>query len=329
MTLNYATLYRNLSSRNRLALYTSNCLPRELHKCPICHSSFGPTTRLRLSYTEPVCAFVPNLLYSLLNKGKEHSEVLIIVTWTALSRIKQDRQSTYNLTFGRFPATIVTVEQQYVWHIVCVCVCVLRYTACNAHPLYCHLWPCPALPHFSTLSHKRHDFRITAIEHTMCVLISCTTTAKHFSFEEEMSEIWSKMSISLHVKLPLFDSYFNETCSFLIGFDKYSNIKFHENPSSGSRVFPCRRTDGGTDMTMLMVAFRNFANAPQSDYMRPFCIVRRHSKCDQANFQNCLNRENCARLGYYAVSSGNFLPMFRDNLLGPSSRVKYCRSWVL
>ena len=26
-------------------------------------------------------------------------------------------------------------------------------------------------------------------------------------------------------------------------FDKYPNIKFHENPSSGSRVVPCGRTD--------------------------------------------------------------------------------------
>ena len=27
-------------------------------------------------------------------------------------------------------------------------------------------------------------------------------------------------------------------------FDKYSNFKFHENPSSGSRVVPRGRTDG-------------------------------------------------------------------------------------
>jgi len=40
-------------------------------------------------------------------------------------------------------------------------------------------------------------------------------------------------------------------------FKKYSNIKFHENPSSGSRVVPC----GWTDKTKL-VAFRNFARAP-------------------------------------------------------------------
>ena len=50
---------------------------------------------------------------------------------------------------------------------------------------------------------------------------------------------------------------------------KYSNIEFHENPSSGSRVVPCGqtdgRTDGQTDTPRLIVAFRNFANAPKSD----------------------------------------------------------------
>ena len=44
-------------------------------------------------------------------------------------------------------------------------------------------------------------------------------------------------------------------------FEKYSNIKFHENPSSGSRVVPCGPTDGRTDTAMLVVVFRNFANA--------------------------------------------------------------------
>jgi len=32
--------------------------------------------------------------------------------------------------------------------------------------------------------------------------------------------------------------------------------------------------------------------------------------------------KNCALLGYYAASSGNFLPMPQDNLLVPSSGVK-------
>jgi len=30
-------------------------------------------------------------------------------------------------------------------------------------------------------------------------------------------------------------------------FEKYSNMKFHENPVSYSRVVPCRQTDGRTD----------------------------------------------------------------------------------
>ena len=46
-------------------------------------------------------------------------------------------------------------------------------------------------------------------------------------------------------------------------FETYSNIKFHKNLSSGSRVVPCGRTDRRTDMTKLVVAFRNFANAPE------------------------------------------------------------------
>jgi hypothetical protein len=41
-------------------------------------------------------------------------------------------------------------------------------------------------------------------------------------------------------------------------FEKFSHIKFHENSSNGSRVVPC----GQTDMTKLIVIYRNFGNAP-------------------------------------------------------------------
>jgi hypothetical protein len=44
-------------------------------------------------------------------------------------------------------------------------------------------------------------------------------------------------------------------------FENYSNIKFHEHLSSGSRSFPCRKTE--RDMRTLIIAFRNFVNAPQ------------------------------------------------------------------
>jgi hypothetical protein len=47
-------------------------------------------------------------------------------------------------------------------------------------------------------------------------------------------------------------------------FEQYSNVKFPDNPSSGSRVVPCRETDEETDMMKLIVAFCNFANAPKN-----------------------------------------------------------------
>jgi hypothetical protein len=52
-------------------------------------------------------------------------------------------------------------------------------------------------------------------------------------------------------------------------FEEKSNIKFYQNLSSGSRVVSggqtYRRIDGGqTDMTKLILAFRNFANAPKT-----------------------------------------------------------------
>ena len=52
------------------------------------------------------------------------------------------------------------------------------------------------------------------------------------------------MDIGLHIKYPSLVSDFNETCIFFGQiFERYPNIKFHENPSSGSRVVPCGRTD--------------------------------------------------------------------------------------
>jgi len=81
-------------------------------------------------------------------------------------------------------------------------------------------------------------------------------------------------NICLHVKSPSFLSVaMNLEVSRHI-FEKYSNIKFNEKPSIGSRVFPCgwldgrtsagtygltdRRTKGETDMTKLIVGLRNF-----------------------------------------------------------------------
>ena len=60
-------------------------------------------------------------------------------------------------------------------------------------------------------------------------------------------------------------------------FEKYSNIKFHENPFSGSRVVPCgwtdRRTDRHDEVNSL---FRNFANGPQNYYINEIGVSSLH-----------------------------------------------------
>jgi hypothetical protein len=58
-----------------------------------------------------------------------------------------------------------------------------------------------------------------------------------------MSEKGSHMYTGLPVRYRLFLPDFDETWIF----EKYCNINFHENPSTGSRVVPCWLMDGRTD----------------------------------------------------------------------------------
>jgi hypothetical protein len=55
-------------------------------------------------------------------------------------------------------------------------------------------------------------------------------------------------------------SDFNDTESSRHIFEKYLNIKIHQNPSSDNRVIPC----GQTDMTKLIADFGNFENSPKN-----------------------------------------------------------------
>jgi hypothetical protein len=86
-----------------------------------------------------------------------------------------------------------------------------------------------------------------------------------------VSEIWSQMYSGLHVGYPLFLTDFSQTWIFSTDFRKIFNINFHEQRSIGSRVFPCehsdeqtdRQIDRRTDMTKLIAASHNSANAPK------------------------------------------------------------------
>jgi hypothetical protein len=101
---------------------------------------------------------------------------------------------------------------------------------------------CPAVPHFSTLPHKRHDCRKKVVEHKMCVLIFSTSLTQSFlilrTIERDIINVHAyscKVTVifRFQMKLEFFDK----------SFEKYSNIKFRENPLIGNRVDLCGRAD--------------------------------------------------------------------------------------
>jgi len=71
------------------------------------------------------------------------------------------------------------------------------------------------------------------------------------------------MYIGLHAKYRLFLLDFNEIgILWTVFFEMNSNIKFHGHTPNGDRDVPSIWSDD--DMTKLIVAFRNFTNAPKT-----------------------------------------------------------------
>jgi len=111
-----------------------------------------------------------------------------------------------------------------------VCICSLRSPVCPAAPYFGHY----------LINGWHSKTKILKIKYLFWFFLLLLSHSKNK---------WARyhMHIDLHIKCSLFLSYFNETSIFTTDFRKKRvNIKFHENPSSGSRFVPCGRKDRQT-----------------------------------------------------------------------------------
>jgi hypothetical protein len=125
--------------------------------------------------------------------------------------------------------------------------------------------PSVAYPYlyFSTLSHKRHDFRKEVIEHKMCVWSISTTFVWSIFLLRRIERDMTRNIYWSHVKYRRFFSDFNDTRIFSTVFRKILKYLISKKIKSVQWELSSMRTDGRTGMTKLIVALRNCAYAPK------------------------------------------------------------------
>ena len=85
---------------------------------------------------------------------------------------------------------------------------------------------------------------------------------------------------------------------------EYSNIKFHENPSSGSPDVPCGRTNGQIDMKQLIAAFRNFATPQRTCCYWNACLTV-HSDCTSNLYNACKQKLIYVSMDFWFILSSH------------------------
>ena len=128
---------------------------------------------------------------------------------------------------------------------------------------------CMILLHLSTLFHKVQDFCKNVLEHKICFdfLYKIVSNISHCNRNSARHYNYSPYVFIVKYRLFLFD--FNESWISSTDFRKILKNQFPWKHIQWNRVFPYGqtdvRTDGEKEVSKIIVAFRNFANAPEVD----------------------------------------------------------------
>jgi len=128
-----------------------------------------------------------------------------------------------------------------------VCICSLRYPACNAHAQYSHLWAARLyniFPHF-LINDMISEEKVLS---TKYVLTFSTTFVWNILYSEEKWARYDKNIFwSSSIKYPLFFSDFNEAWIFSTDFRKILKYQILWKSVQWEPSCSCRRIDGRTD----------------------------------------------------------------------------------
>jgi hypothetical protein len=115
---------------------------------------------------------------------------LIILSYSLINGYKKlhDRQCTYQRNNeARSRNHCCRGKAVSITYSECVSVALVNQHAKRMRRVILSSVACPTVPYFSTLSHKRHDFRKNVIEHKMCVLILSTNFVWNISHPKKNS----------------------------------------------------------------------------------------------------------------------------------------------
>jgi len=126
---------------------------------------------------------------------------------------------------------------------MCVACSIGYQHAIRIRLLYCYLCTVRLYNIFHIIS-RTAQFWKQFIEHKLCVLIFCTTTVRKISHSKKNWARYDHKCTSVFMKSTLFSyQILTKLEIYRQIFEKYQNTKFHENPSSGSRVVLYGRKD--------------------------------------------------------------------------------------